>query len=912
MSHPAPAPLPDRSDADAAAPAPAAPREPDVMTARAMGDAASDGGQAGRARAAAAASGHAPVKPVEAASLARKLAFWGGGGVVFTAAAVAALAPQAVGAAGLILLLGLAGAGALLLYASASGLPFPLSLRPTPAPGVSPRMQDAAGAFDALPDPALILDPDGAPRLANAAFRRLSQEAGVMGESARPAGFDRVLGAHPAIAAAVFRLARAARRGEARRETLPTAPFGLERRPRRFTLEVAPIPGGRSLWRAQEAAGGADETGEGVASDTLLDEAPIGFFSADAEGRIVYLNATLRAWVGPTADRPDLRLGHFVAGDPLRAIGKPRPTARDAAPVRAEITLRGRDGISTPALVVTSWPVLTDGEGAVCSRSVVYARAGGAAPAGVAQAMAATSSIAPAGAMEAMFANAPFGVARLDRDAPGEAGISDANPALLHMTDGAAAPGARFADLFAIEAEDNQARFERGEADMAAPIEVTLAGERKRPAYAHVYFAPDSLGRLTAYVVDVTRQKELEGQLFHSQKMQAIGTLAGSVAHEMRNMLQAIVGSTYELMRRHPLGDPSYPFLVELDQHVARGKALLRQLLAFARQETVKPEVIDVPAFISDTSVWLRSMVGEKIRVETVLGRDTPHVKMGRAQLESVLMNLASNARDAMKTRASGRLEIRTRAADHEELAHEVRMDEVAEGRYAVIDVTDTGCGMDEATLEQVFDPFFTTKDQGQGTGLGLATVFGVVRQAGGHILVTSKEDVGTSFHIYLPACSAEDVAAAERDVERSAAVAAAAAAEEETTDLSGVGRILLIEDNDAVRAFTARMLEAQGYEVLQAEDGREALDIAKEYSRELDLVVSDVMMPEMDGPAFLKAAREDLGDAPVIFISGYAESEFSDLLGEETDVHFLAKPFKLDQLARRVKTLLTMQAKGG
>ncbi len=839
----------------------------------------------------------------------RRAAFWGGGAVVFLAAAVATLAPAAVGVTGLVLLLGLAGAGALVLYGVASGQAFSARLRPRAKGPEDWRVEETAGAFEALPDPALILDRDGAPRIANAAMRQLSEEAGVLGESARPPGFDRVLGAHPAIAAAVFRLARAARAGERLRERLPTAPFGLDRRSRRFELEVAPLPDGRSLWRARELplSGGGVEEGQ-VQPDDLLDDAPIGFFSATPDGRVVYANGTLRDWLGPAANRPDLRVGHFVAGEALRALGRPKPAA--GAPVRSEVTLRARDGIAAPALLVTTWPEPDEdtAPAAVYSRSIVYARAGGAAPMGVAQAMAATSTAVTASTMDPMFANAPFGVARLDRGAPEEASVLDANPALLSMTDGAAAPGARFADLFTIDAPEQRERFERAEADAATPIEARLAvkgaAARQSAPFVHLYFAPDARGRLAAYLVDVTVQKELEGQLFHSQKMKAIGTLAGGVAHDMRNMLQAVVGSTYELMRRHPLGDPSYPFLVELEQHVARGQALLRQLLTFARQETVKPEVIDVSAFVADAGVWLRPLVGEKVRVETILGRDVPPVKMGRAQLESALMNLASNARDAMQDQPAGLLEITTRGADHTELA-DVRLDEVAEGRYAVIAVRDTGSGMNKETLEKVFEPFFTTKEHGDGTGLGLASVFGAARQAGGHVLAESEVGAGTTFRIYVPACSAEEAAAAEAAAERVAAEAAIAAREEETTDLSGVGRILLVEDNQAVRAFTARMLEAQGYEVLQAEDGRDALETVEEYRGELDLVISDVMMPEMDGPTFLAAARDSLGDAPVIFISGYAESEFNNLLGDADYVHFLGKPFKLDQLARRVKVLL-------
>ena len=634
-------------------------------------------------------------------------------------------------------------------------------------------------------------------------------------------------------------------------------------------------------------------------SSDLVENAPVGFFSAGPDGRVLYMNATLREWIG-AEKKGALKIKDFVDGDPARVLGKGRRAS--GAPVRAEIILKAREGINTPAVIVSSWPEEGD---TPASRSLVFAQTRTGAPVGVAQAVAAPAAGEVAGTLDAMFANAPFGVARLDGKDPAMAVIDDANPALLEMTNGAASPGNRFDSLFDLSDPEARKRFEAGDADAADPIELILQSGLQRydtpqkrlnathGLYAHIYFAPDRAGRVAAYLIDATGQKKLERELLHSQKMEAIGALTANIAHDFNNMLTAIRLNTDNLLTAHPVGDPSYGNLTEINQAVVGGSGLVRQLLAFARQQTIQPVVLDLSAIMSDFSVTLRHMLETTIDIDMAHGRDLPLIKVDKGQFQQAIINLANNARDAMKPRG-GKLTIRTQRVSHEALA-DSKVRDVVEGDYALIEVSDTGDGMDEETLSRIFEPFYTTKEQGKGTGLGLSTVFGIVSQSGGHVLVDSVPEEGTTFRIYLPehiptAEETKQVEKAKKPVERKPA------------DLSGQGRLLLVEDDDAVRKVTAMTLKKRGYEVTQACHGEEALEILKDNPGAFDLMISDVVMPLMDGPTLYREGREYLRDTRVMFMSGYAEEQFTETLEQETSVSFLPKPFTIDQLAERVK----------
>ena len=272
-------------------------------------------------------------------------------------------------------------------------------------------------------------------------------------------------------------------------------------------------------------------------------------------------------------------------------------------------------------------------------------------------------------------------------------------------------------------------------------------------------------------------------------------------------------------------------------------------------------------------------------------------MRVDQVQLEQVIINLAVNARDAMKD--GGTLTIATSNADID-LPVRRGADVMPPGRYVCVSVSDTGTGISREDMERIFDPFFTTKEVGAGTGLGLSTVYGIVRQTGGFVQVESRLGSGTEFSIYLPYYEQS-----EQEMEEMAASQAAAEAPGPAKDLSGVGTVLLVEDEDAVRLFGARALRNKGYQVLEAKNGKSALEIMRDEDDPIDLIISDVVMPELDGPALVKAVRERHPDMKVIFISGYAEDEFRESIERESDIHFLPKPFSLEQLAGKVKDVL-------
>ncbi len=500
----------------------------------------------------------------------------------------------------------------------------------------------------------------------------------------------------------------------------------------------------------------------------------------------------------------------------------------------------------------------------------------------------AMASPPPPKVLDAFAAASPFGAALLEGEDPFTARIIEANPALSGMA-GDVTPGAVFGEL--IEAASRAEAAQRLAAGVAGVLEVRLAADPSK--IAHLYLSRGE-GRWVAYLVDVSEQKQIELQLAQSQKMQAIGQLAGGVAHDFNNLLTAIFMQLDVLASRHPVGDPSYEGLNEIKQTSARAADLVRKLLAFSRKQTVQRETLDLGELISEFEVLLRRVLYEDVKLETEYGRSLPQVRADRGQLETAVMNLAVNARDAVRAHGGGTVRIRTARVTQEEAA--ALGYPGAQGDQALIEVSDDGPGIPPHVIDKIFDPFFTTKPVGEGTGLGLATVYGIVKQSDGWIAVVSKPDEGAAFRIFLPVHV--PVAGA---VEAPAPVKTRPVAR----DLSGAGRILFVEDEDAVRGVAAKLLRARGYEVIEAGSGEEALELAEQHAGQIDLMISDVVMPGMQGPDLLKHARVFLNGAPVMFISGYAESEFSDLLEGETNISFLPKPIDIKTLAERVKQQL-------
>ena len=519
------------------------------------------------------------------------------------------------------------------------------------------------------------------------------------------------------------------------------------------------------------------------------------------------------------------------------------------------------------------------------------------APAGAAaQPAPVLAAKAPAGhllGLDAFAAAAPFGAAQLRGDDPLEAVIGQTNAAFEAIGGRDHPAGARLADL--IEPASWAEAATRITAGRGGPVEVKLAAAPAR--VAHLYLTRGE-GGFIAYLVDVSEQKQVELQLAQSQKMQAIGQLAGGVAHDFNNLLTAIQLRLDELLHRHPVGDPSYEGLNEIRQTGVRAADLVRKLLAFSRKQTVQRETLELGELISEFEVLLRRLLREDVKLETDYGRNLPLVRADKSQLETAVMNLAVNARDAVRAQGGGVVRIRTARLTHDAAKALGYADERAPvGEVAMIEVTDNGPGIPPEVMSKIFDPFFTTKPVGEGTGLGLATVYGIVKQMDGWIHVDSLPGQGAAFRIFLPVhIPSEPIIVPAAIVPPPRPVA---------RDLSGAGRILFVEDEDMVRNVAARLLRARGYEVIEAADGEAALLLAEEHAGTIDLMISDVIMPGIDGPTLLKRARGFLGSAPVMFISGYAEAEFSDLLEDETGVTFLPKPIDIKTLAERVKQQL-------
>jgi len=504
--------------------------------------------------------------------------------------------------------------------------------------------------------------------------------------------------------------------------------------------------------------------------------------------------------------------------------------------------------------------------------------------------------------LQALLEQLPLGLAMTDRDGH----LLFANPAFLRAVglEGRALPPYP-SDLVVKEDKaplsDAVRRFGQGPAnsgDMAVrlraspeePVSLGLAGVR-------------GLGEpaVLLSLVDTTEETRLKRQVAQATKMQAVGQLAGGVAHDFNNVLTAIIGYCDLMLLRHTPGDSDYDDIQQIKANSNRAASLTRQLLAFSRQQTLRPEVLQLPDVVAEVSHLLKRLMGEKIEFRVHHDRNLGAVRADPQQLEQVIVNLAVNARDAIQAHSqknggdgTGRLTMAT----HRIMADDIRRmgsDILPTGDYTALIVEDTGGGIPPEIIGKIFEPFFTTKETGKGTGLGLSTVYGIVKQSGGFIFVDNVEDEGGTvrgarFTIYLP-------------VHNVAEMAPARAEPATTSKWSGGGHILLVEDEDMVRAVAERALTRQGYEVTVARDGEEGLERVREGGK-FDLVVSDVVMPALDGPAMARELREIVPGMPVLFMSGYAEEQLRNEIDIE-NMHFIAKPFSVQQISDKVAEVL-------
>lgn len=481
-------------------------------------------------------------------------------------------------------------------------------------------------------------------------------------------------------------------------------------------------------------------------------------------------------------------------------------------------------------------------------------------------------------------AEAPFGACALGPGPLAQADVIAPNAAFARIA-GPAAAGTALGALFAA---DGIAALETG----GGPHDLAVLGGDGLVAEAWLTGAPD--GQRMLWLADATARRELEQRLAHGERLQAAGKIAGGVAHDLNNILTVVTLNTDDLLSRHPVGDPAYAGLQEIHQNAGRAAELVKMLLAWSRKQTFQMEHMDVSAFLGGFAPFLRRVVDERIHFDVRHARNVPPIRVDKHQLENVLTNLVVNARDAiLKDRPRGKVTLRTGRAGRAEVLEALRRSGVVDvppGAWAVIAVEDDGPGVPPELRDKIFEPFFTTKDEGKGTGIGLATVMGVIKQFGGYIALSETPGGGATFSLFLPQAEAAAIA------EPTEAAPARAAS------LAGAGRILFVEDEEGVRTIVTRLLTDRGYSVVEAIDGEDALDQLETHPGPYDLVISDVVMPGMDGPAFLKAARDRLGGAKVLFISGYAERSFAQTLEDDRSIGFLPKPFTLKQLAERVK----------
>lgn len=411
------------------------------------------------------------------------------------------------------------------------------------------------------------------------------------------------------------------------------------------------------------------------------------------------------------------------------------------------------------------------------------------------------------------------------------------------------------------------------------------------------YILKDRLLRLVASVKRAIREvemrkehKQLEEKFRQSQKMEAIGRLAGGIAHDFNNLLTVISGYSEVLMREYEKIPEVYQGLQEIRKAAEKSSALTYQLLAFSRRQMLRPKVLDLNGVIANSNQMLHRLVGEDIEHETSLDPNLGRIKVDPNQLEQVILNLVVNARDAMP--GGGKITIQTTNTSLERLQGSYHQD-VKAGEYVLLSVKDTGSGMTEEVKQHIFEPFFTTKGEGKGTGLGLATVFGVVRQSGGYVEVESEADKGTLFKIYFPRveelCSPDEVKHA-------------------PTKQKGSETILLVEDEEAVRLLTRRILEAFGYRVLEAESGYKALATCGSYKDKIHMLLTDSIMPKMSGEELSKQIIKKFPDIKVLYISGYTNLFWNKEPAPKPNIGFLQKPFTPSTLGLKVREMLDQQ----
>ncbi|MEK9969010.1 MAG: ATP-binding protein [Ferrovibrio sp.] len=669
----------------------------------------------------------------------------------------------------------------------------------------------------------------------------------------------------------------------------------------RVTAMLAPVSiSGRQSWVIWDIQEVADNAAALVAvrqqRDELaafIDNAPVGLYSVAPDGRFLFANRTFAAWLGVVPEQlvnSDLLLSDVLSHGEARENEAMTPDWPGGEAKLRSLPVEADDGVDAPArlrLVSVSQTVVLDTDGDPLRYSAVVHDLG--------LELRQRGTLRPVEAeFRRFFDQAPIGILVLDSVGT----IREANAAFAQLCGRDDWLGQRLAALVREEDALALARhlvaLRRGETFSRA-LEVRLAGPRER--VVEVFAASsaereDGQSAQLVYLVDTTDQRSLQTQFHQSQKMQAVGQLAGGIAHDFNNLLTAMIGFCDLLLQRHQPGDQSFADIMQIKQNASRAANLVRQLLAFSRQQTLVPKVLDITDVLADLRNLIGRLIGETITLKMIHGRDLGLVKVDQGQLEQVIINLAVNARDAMAE--GGELKIRTLNHSAEQPT-QLGAETIPAGDYVLVEVRDTGHGIAPQHMAKIFDPFFTTKAVGAGTGLGLSTVYGIIKQTGGFIHVESEPGEGACFRLYLPRHrpSGEEQSVARED------------ARPDSRDLTGQGLVLLVEDEDAVRAFAARALRNKGYTVIEAASGEQALALPADQLDRVELLISDVVMPNLDGPTLAAQLRGRRPELKILFISGYAEDSLRTNMAKSPDVNFLPKPFSLSQLAGKVKEVM-------
>jgi len=761
------------------------------------------------------------------------------------------------------------------------------------------RRDDLMAAFTENLDTGLLLTSrDGLVHYSNA---RLGDMIGrtAVGEAVT---LDAAFGSEAGSAEAMFRLTRAGARGQPWREVFEVR--NASGGPRHMSVSCKPLQlagherdlGPLVCWAiadiTEERAADLARLASLQIAAGLYDQSPIGFLSVDALGGVRHANMTFLNWIGRVQE-PENRHRGLKLGDLL---------PQDGIDLLRQAALGAATGVQSIDLDVTA----RDGR-LMAMRFIVQRDLHGGLNMGVLNREAGSVLTAEEGA-EARFArlfqSAPFGIAAIGPDGH----IASANSAFARMTlPGAGGIGDAALDVLAFKA-DAQTRKQLDTAirDVLAgranplPLEITTGVNNEFSRSVHV--SSLSQGRsdkeaAIVFVLDATEQKALEAKFAQSSKMEAVGQLAGGIAHDFNNVLTAIIGYSDLLLQTHRPADPAYKDIKNIQSSAYRAADMVRQLLSFSRRQPLQAVPLQLGELLADNLSILKKSAGDKVEFTTAPSRDLWYVKADKTELERVILNLTGNAGHAMPD--GGRLTVRISNVT-ERQSQKLGHHGMPVGEYVLLEVADTGTGMSPEVLSKIFEPFFTTKAVGKGSGLGLSNVYGIIKQSSGFIYAESKLGKGTTFRIYLPRYLPEndEEVLSLKDKEK-------AKKQERTADLTGTGRVLLVEDEDIVRSFAVRALKRQGYEVLEASSGVEAIELMQANEGLVDIVVSDVVMPEMDGPTMAAELRRTNPDLKIIFVSGYPREHFDTTLGKDQHYSFLPKPFSLPQLAAKVKEQL-------